>query len=37
MKMGGISKAAQRVANKNNPTKGKCYKIRNWHGIMNKV
>ena len=32
MKMSGISKAVQRVANKNNPTKGKNYKIRNWHG-----
>ena len=32
MKTGRIGKTAQRVANKNNPVKGKNYKIRNWHG-----
>lgn len=32
MKTGGVAKSVQRVANKNNPVKGKNYKIRNWHG-----
>lgn len=32
MKTGRITRTIQRVANKNNPTKGKNYKLRNWHG-----
>ena len=32
MKTGGVVKSVQRAVNKNNPVKGKNYKIRNWHG-----